>query len=96
MQSQRVPMSQEGDQRPWTVIVRDGRVMTRYRAEETYATTQASIPPSFCGDDLEVWEVDMRLPEPPPEGEPVDPVELGWTSVSRRVCGNDRSGGLVE
>lgn len=87
MQPQPQHPSQTGDQRPWTVIVRDGRVLNRYRAEETHATEPAAMPSTLCGDDLDVWEVDVHLPEPPAEGEPVDPVALGWTSISRRACG---------
>ena len=98
MQSRQQPQparapDQDADRRPWTVIVRDGRVLNRYRAEETHATAPGAMPASLGADAIEVWEVDPRLPEPPAEGQPVDPRGLTWTQVWDGTCPDDGTDG---
>jgi hypothetical protein len=82
-----MPPDPHADTRPWTVIVRDGRVVSRYRAEPDRATASAAaMPIAMCNDAADLWEVAAGQPEPPPEGQPVDPVKLGWTCVTTRAC----------
>ena len=75
-------LSNHPERRPWTVLVRDGLVVARYRAEDSYATDEGVTVASFGNDPVAVFEVDDRLPEPPKVGEPADPVTLRWLQVS--------------
>jgi hypothetical protein len=67
-------------QRPWTVIVRDGVVVGRYRAEDSYATDAEVNRVSLGDGPVDVYEVDARMPPPPKVGEQVLPEDLQrWT-----------------
>lgn len=70
------------DARPWTVIVREGRVFSRYRADQS----PPAIPATLCGAAIDVWECPASHADPPRIGEPVDPMRLGWTSITTTLC----------
>jgi hypothetical protein len=71
-------LANDPGRRPWTVVVRDGVVVARYRAEDSYVTDGKVTLTSFGDGPVTVFVVDDRLPEPPNIGEPADPVTLGW------------------
>jgi len=79
------------DQHPWTVIVRDGCVFRRYRTDREPSEMREGLAVELCGGDLDVYEVDLRKDPPPEEGQQVDPVKLGWTSISGRTCRTPQS-----
>lgn len=67
--------------RPWTVMVEDGRIVGRYRAEDAHEAGRDATRITLGGAHLDVYEVDARECLPPPVGERVDPVALGWVRV---------------
>ena len=85
------PALTASDQHSWTVIVREGCVFRRYRTDKEPADLRAGLAAELCGGDLDVYEVGARQTPPPEEGLPVDPVALGWTSVSIKACRTDKS-----
>lgn len=84
MQNQ--PNLKEEDRHPWTVIVREGYVFRRYRTDREPSDVREGLAAELCGGDLDVYEVSATKEPPPEEGQQVDPVTLGWTSISRRTC----------
>ena len=76
----------DADQQSWTVIVREGCVFRRYRTDQTSADARERLLVDLCGGDLDVYEVHPPSDPPPEEGRAVDPVALGWTSLSQRTC----------
>lgn len=73
------PRIQAGEQRPWTVIVRDGHVVARYRAEDSYATDAEVSRVSLGDGPVDIYEADARVP-PPNVDEPVQASDLQrWT-----------------
>lgn len=85
------PRLQEDAHHPWTVIVRDGYVFRRYRTDRAPADTRQGMITELCSGDLDVYQVDPSKESPPEEGQPVDPVKLGWTSLSLGACRTDES-----
>lgn len=77
-------LTRDPGRRPWTVIVRDGVVAARYRAEDNYAVDGRVTVASFGDGPVVVFEVDDRMPAPPNVGEPVDPIALGWLPLRDR------------
>ena len=69
-------------QRPWTVMVDDGRIVGRYRAEDTHEAGRDATRITLGGAQIDVYEVDARECLPPQVGEQVDPLALGWVKVS--------------
>lgn len=73
------PKIQASAQHPWTVIVRDGLVVARYRAEDSYATDTEVSRVSLGDGPVDIYEVDAHVP-PPNVGELVHPDDLQrWT-----------------
>lgn len=58
------PQFEDLGQRPWTVIVRDGVVISRYRAEDSYATTAGVNQISFGDQPVDIYEVPAGVPPP--------------------------------
>ncbi|HEX3132556.1 MAG TPA: hypothetical protein VHX44_03115 [Planctomycetota bacterium] len=75
---------------PWTVIVREGCVFRRYRTDTTPSELRDDLATDLCSGDLDVYDVSAEQDPPPEEGQPVDPVALGWTSRSNKTCRPDR------
>ena len=73
--------SADDAQHPWTVLVEDGRVVGRYRAEDTHSAGAEATRITLGGEQMEVYEVDASECTPPKVGEHVDPVALGWVKV---------------
>lgn len=65
-------------QRPWTVLVDTGKVVARYRADDTHVVSRGVTRINLGEATIDVYEVDARNGEPPEVGEPVDPTALGW------------------
>ena len=73
------PKLQASEQRPWTVIVRDGLVVARYRAEDSYATDAEVNHVTLNDGPVDVYEVDADI-QPPNVGQPVHDEDLQrWT-----------------
>ena len=72
-------------QRSWTVLVRAGRIVGRYRSAEGQA---AACDAARLGDDIpvEAFTVEDGRTPPPDIGTAVDPAALGWTSIGRLSC----------
>lgn len=83
------PDRPSAEQHPWTVIVREGCVFRRYRTDTTPSAMREDSVAVLCGGDLDVYEVGAHQDPPPEEGQQVDPVKLGWTSVSGKACRAD-------
>lgn len=76
------PKIRPTNERPWTVIVREGIVVGRYRAEDSYATDAEVNHVSLGDGPLEIYEVDARMPLPPPVGEQVSTETIRqWTRM---------------
>ena len=58
------PQFEDQGQRPWTVIVRDGVVIARYRAEDSYATAAGVNRVSFGNEPVDIYEVPAGVPPP--------------------------------
>lgn len=71
---------------PWTVIVRDGLVVAKYQADDSYVPDGRVTVASFGTGPVVVFEVDGRMPEPPNIGEPADPIILGWRRGGEGHC----------
>ena len=70
--------SAEDVKRPWTVLVESGKIVGRYRAEDTHTAGTDATHITLGGAQVDVYEVDGRECQPPQVGELVDPVALGW------------------
>ena len=86
------PHLQTDDQRPWTVIVRDGVVVGRYRAEDVHVTDTPVTCVSLGDGPVAIYEVDARQAPPPNVGEPVGPeVLLRWGQTKAEATAEDGS-----
>lgn len=68
---------------PFFVLVQHGRVIARFGPGQAAAATSTAYRMTETeGMHVDVYEVDQRLPSPPPMGTLVDPASLGWVDVN--------------
>jgi hypothetical protein len=70
-----------GDERPWMVVVSEGRVVRLWRSTSPVLDKSASETTAHCAA-VAVYRVDAELPAPPDEGQPVNPLERGWQRMA--------------
>jgi hypothetical protein len=73
----------DGVERPAFVLVSNGTVVAHFGPDEAVAAADTAYRMTERdGHHIDVYEVDRRLPLPPPVGTPVDPLALGWVDVN--------------
>jgi hypothetical protein len=73
--------SPTGDERPWMVVVSEGRVVRLWRSTLQMLDRSARETTIHC-TAVAVYRVEAGLLAPPDEGQPVNPLERGWQRVS--------------